>query len=415
MDRTILHCDCNSFFASVECMLNPQIKDFPVAVCGSEENRHGIVLAKNEKAKSYGIKTAETVWSAKKKCPSLVVVEPHYDEYVRISRQINEIYRRYTDLVEQFGIDEAWLDVTGSRKLFGDGEEIAQRLRNEIKNEIGITVSIGVSFNKVFAKIGSDYKKPDAVTVISKENFQSIVYPLPVDSLLYVGGKTYEALQTYDIRTVGQLAETDPKFLEYKFGKHGEMLARYARGEDDSPVASVYDKHDPKSISNGMTFKKDISSDDEIHLGLRFLCDEIGQRLRKNGKRCNGVCVTIKDTYLANISRQKQIYPPTDVSSELAEVAFRIVKGQWLTGKPIRMLTVAAINLMDSDEASAQMDFFEEEELKKHQKASSLETTLDKIKDKFGNSSISRASVIKNDIGITPPAKEKQEGENGES
>lgn len=410
MDRTILHCDCNSFFASVECMLNPSLKDKPVAVCGSEENRHGIVLAKNEIAKRYNIKTAETVWSAKKKCPSLITLEPHYDEYVRISGQINRIYRRYTDLVEQFGIDEAWLDVTGSKKLFGGGEEIAERLRKEIKEEIGITVSVGVSFNKIFAKIGSDYKKPDAVTVISRANFREIVYPLPVDSLLYVGGKTFEVLRACDIKTIGQLANTDPKFLEYKFGKHGEMLAKYARGEDYSAVASVYDKHDPKSISNGMTFKKDISSDDEIRMGLRFLCDEIGERLRKNGKRCNGVCVTIKDTYLSNISRQKQISPPTDISSEIFNVAFRIVKEQWLTGKPIRMLTVAAINLINASDASAQMDLFATDD-DKRRKASTLENTLDKIKGKFGKSSISRASIMQNDIGIsntTPRKTDKQ-------
>ncbi len=401
MDRVILHCDCNSFFASVECMLDPSLKKFPVAVCGSEEDRHGIVLAKNELAKQFGIQTAETVWSAKRKCPHLVVVEPHHSEYVRISGLVNKIYRRYTDLVEPFGIDEAWLDVTGSRKLFGSGEEIAERLRNEIKNEIGITVSVGVSFNKVFAKMGSDYKKPDAVTVISRENFREIVYPMSVDNLLYVGNKTAEALKALGIRTIGSLANTDLKFLVYKFGKQGEMLSSYARGEDDSPVASVYDKHDPKSISNGMTFKKDISTDDEIRLGLDFLCDEIGERLRRNGKKCSGVCVTMKDTYLVNISRQKQIYPPSNISSEIADLAFRIVKEQWLTGKPIRMLTVAAINLIGENDETSQIDLFAESLDEKRKKAASLETAIDKIKGRYGKGSISRAGYMKNDIGIS--------------
>ena len=407
MERVVLHCDCNSFFASVECMLDPSLKKFPVAVCGNEEERRGIVLAKNEAAKAYGIKTAETVWSAKRKCPQLVVVPPHYDEYVRVSGLVNKIYRRYTDLVEPFGIDEAWLDVTGSRKLFGSGEEIAERLRREIKDEIGITVSVGVSFNKVFAKLGSDYKKPDAVTVISRENFKEIVYPMSVDALLYVGSKTSDSLKSLGIKTIGNLANTDLKYLQYKFGKHGEMLFHYARGDDDSPVASVYDKHDPKSISNGMTFKKDISTDDEIKLGLDFLCDEIGERLRRNGKKCCGVCVTMKDTYLVNLSRQKQINPPTSISSEISALAFQIVKEQWLTGKPIRMLTVAAINLINEDEETTQIDLFADVNHEKRNKAVNLETAIDKIKDKFGKSSISRAGYIQNEIGIHSDEKRK--------
>ena len=213
--RVILHCDCNSFFASVETVLNPAYKGVPMAVCGSREDRHGIVLAKNEEAKKYGIVTAETIYSAQKKCPNLVIAEPHHDKYVEFSRRVGEIYAEYTDLIEPFGIDESWLDVTASYKLFGSGEEIAEKIRRRIKEEIGITVSIGVSFNKTFAKLGSDYKKPDAVTVINEENFRSIVYPLPVSDLLYVGKKTADQLFRLGIRTIGDLAATSEQLLEY--------------------------------------------------------------------------------------------------------------------------------------------------------------------------------------------------------
>ena len=218
MDRTILHCDCNSFFASVEAAINPELKTVPMAVCGSEENRHGIVLAKNELAKSYGIITTDTVYTARRKCPGLVIVKPHYEEYADYSRRINAIYREYTDIVEPFGIDESWLDVTSSTRLFGNGEQIAECIRQRIKKEIGVTVSIGVSFNKPFAKLGSDYKKPDAITVISRENFKTIVYPLPVGDLLFVGSKTASELNKIGVRTIGELAELEFEFLLSRFG-----------------------------------------------------------------------------------------------------------------------------------------------------------------------------------------------------
>ena len=212
-ERTILHCDCNSFFASVETALNPKLKNVPMAVAGDSETRHGIILAKNELAKKFGIVTAEPVMRARNKCPSLITVPPHHEVYSEYSKRVNAIYLEYTDLAEKFGIDETWLDVTGCKGLFGSGIEIAETLRQRVKNEIGITISIGVSFNKIFAKLGSDYKKPDAITVIPKENFKKIVFPLPVESLLFVGGKTVEALKKMYIKTIGDLARTDVRIL----------------------------------------------------------------------------------------------------------------------------------------------------------------------------------------------------------
>ncbi len=397
-ERIILHCDCNSFFASVETVLNPEYRDVPMAVCGSEEDRHGIVLAKNELAKKYGIVTAETVFSAKKKCPSLVIAEPHYNKYTEYSRRVNEIYSRYTDLIEPFGIDESWLDVTAS-KLFGRGLDIAEKIREDVKKEIGITVSIGVSFNKVFAKLGSDYKKPDAVTLISRENYKDIVYPLSVSELLFVGKKTAEQLKKMNITTIGELAAASPELLVMKFGKAGVMLSKYSRGEDESPVAGE-DINDAKSIGNGFTFKHDLVSPDECKIGIDYLAEEIGTKLRLRGLKCATVQLSIKDEYLRTIQRNAPQNPPSDISAEIAKTAFNILQNEWKTGKPIRMITVTATNLVKSNTISEQIDFFGESNSELREKNEKREVAVDEIRKKFGSDSIVKASVIDNDIGI---------------
>jgi len=396
-ERVILHCDCNSFFASVETALNPEYKNVPMAVCGSVDDRHGIVLAKNELAKKYDIKTAETVYSAKKKCPSLVIVKPHHEEYVKYSRLANQIYSKYTDMVEPFGIDESWLDVTASG-IFGTGEQIAEKIRCEIKCELGITVSIGVSFNKVFAKLGSDYKKPDAVTVISRENFKDIVYPLPVSDLLFVGRKTAEALKAMGIRTIGDLAESSPAMLEMRFGKAGAMLSKYARGEDDSPVNP--NEEDAKSVGNGFTFRHDLVGREECRVGIDFLSEEIGTRLRRRGMKCSTVQLSIKDEYLRTIQRQKPINPPSNISSEIADVAYRILCDEWSETKPIRMITVTAQNLVKAEAVAEQIDFFGASDEKKREKRGKRECAVDEIRKKYGTASIMRASIFGSDIGV---------------
>ena len=398
--RTILHVDCNSFFASVETVFAPHLATVPMAVAGDAEARHGIILAKNELAKQYGIVTAETVWSAKKKCPSLVLVPPRHEEYVKYSHMVRRIFARYTDLVEPFGIDEAWLDVTGSRALFGDGRTIAERIRREVKEEIGITVSVGVSFNKVFAKLGSDYKKPDAVTVIGREDVARIVYPLPVDSMIFVGKQTAKALASCNIRTIGELAVASPAFLQSKFGKAGEMLSRYARGEDDSPVASMYEKNEVKSISNGMTFKRDLTTLDEVRIGLGSLSEEVAYRLRRKKLKCSTVAVTVKDTYLKSYSRQKPVSPATDLAKEIAAAALSLIAADVSRDKPIRLLTVAATGLLRDDEAVEQIGFFDGERREKRERAEKLENTLDAIRDRFGSDSVQVGALLGNDIGI---------------
>ena len=398
-DRVILHCDCNSFFASVETALNPAYKGVPMAVCGSERDRHGIVLAKNELAKKYGIKTAETVWSARKKCPDLVVAEPHYEAYADFSCRANAIYARYTDMIEPFGIDESWLDVTSSQKLFGNGYEIAEQISRDIKNDLGITISVGVSFNKVFAKLGSDYKKPDAITVIDKSNMERIVYPLPVSSLLYVGARTASTLTAMGIRTIGDLARFSPDILARKLGKAGEMLHKYASGLDDSPVEG-HSNDDAKSISNGLTFRHDLVGYDECRLGISYLSDEIGTKLRSRGLKCCTVQITVKDEYLRSIQRQRQQSPPSDISEDIAKTAFSILKDEWSPGKPIRMLTVTAANLIKDDSYAPQISMFDSEVDASRDKRRKKENAVDKIRQKYGSGSIIKGAIIDTDLGI---------------
>ena len=398
MNRIILHCDCNSFYASVETVLNPAYKNVPMAVCGSEEDRHGIVLAKNELAKKYNIQTAETVYSAKKKCPGLVIAKPHHSEYIKYSRAVNAIYSRYTDMIEPFGIDESWLDVTKSTRLFGSGLEIAERIRNDVKKETGLTISIGVSFNKIFAKLGSDYKKPDAVTVIDESNFKSIVFPLPVSDLLYVGKKTAGILFSAGIKTIGQLAAADPETLDVLLGKMGDVLHKYANGLDSSPVSPS--EEDAKSISNGLTFKHNLVSRDQYRIGIEYLSEEIGEKLRKKHLLCGTVAITIKDENLNVIQRQRPQRPPTDITKEIANTAYNLLLDSWIDLKPIRMITVSATGFMRRESSSEQISFFDGNVNVKREKSEKRDNAVDKIRQKYGNASIINGAIIDSDIGI---------------
>lgn len=399
MERTILHCDCNSFFASVETALNPSYRGVPMAVCGSQEDRHGIVLAKNEEAKKFGIQTAETVFSAKRKCPSLVIAKPHYEEYERYSRMVNDIYNEYTDKVEQFGIDESWLDVTASKRIFGTGEEIAECIRRRVKEEIGITVSIGVSFNKVFAKLASDYKKPDAITVISKENFKQIVFPLPASDLLFVGRRTAEELGKIGIKTIGDLASTSRDMLRHKLGKMGDMLWVYANGLDASPVCSDK-KQDVKSISNGFTFKHDLITKEDCKIGIEYLCEEIASTLRRKKLKCNTVAISIKDTHLKTVQRQRPLDNASDINREISSLAYEILLDEWNDNIPIRMITVTVTGLVDSSSSFTQLDLFSDSCDLVRDKYKKKEETVDAIRKRFGSSSISSGAFYDTDIGI---------------
>ncbi|MBE6037495.1 MAG: DNA polymerase IV [Clostridiales bacterium] len=401
MDRTILHCDMNNFFASVELLSLPELRGKPVAVCGNPENRHGIVLAKSQEAKAMGVVTAETVWQAKKKCPGLILIPPHHKEYSRYSKMINEIYARFTDQVEPFSIDESWLDVTASRTLFGDGKTIADRIRKEVKEELGLTLSVGVSFNKIFAKMGSDYKKPDATTVITRENYKDLLWPLPAGDLFTLGKATAARMETIGIHTIGDLARTDRAVLASIFGKAGEQLYDYANGLEHSPVAHIDDHQMAKSVGNGVTFRRNLETGDDIRTAVTALSDTVAARLRKQQVKCGGVKVDIKDPYFKTITRQKQLDVPTNLAEEISHAALQILRESWQEGKPIRLLTITGINLCREDEAE-QMSLFAEKNARR-QRTEQAERAMDSIRQRFGNSSITFGRVLKNDLWIGRP------------
>lgn len=397
-DRVILHCDMNNFFASVELLDHPELKDKPVAVCGDPEHRHGIILAKNQAAKALGIVTAETLWSAKKKCPDLVLLKPHMSKYKQFFKEINKIYQRYTDMVEPFSIDESWLDVTGSQRLFGTGKEIADEIRETVKKELGLTLSAGVSFNKTFAKMGSEYKKPDATTVISRENFKELLWPMPAGEFFGVGRKTVPKLAQYGINTIGDIALADKNYLMGIFGKSGAQMWEHANGIDNSPVMKFDDYVPAKSIGNGVTFRRDISEKDDILVALKGLSDSVAKRLRKEGQKAWGVKVDIKDPYFKTISRQKKLKSPTWLSEDLAKASYEVICESWEKDAKIRMITITAINL--TNEVNEEQISIFSDNIEEKYKSEQVEFMLDEIRKKYGDDSIGFASVVKNDLGI---------------
>ena len=401
VEKVILHCDCNNFFASVEASMFPELNNYAFAVCGDPEYRHGIILAKNEKAKKYGVQTAEPIWKAKSKCKNLVLVKPHYEKYREYSKKIFEIYCRYTDLVEPFGMDECWLDVTGSQKLFGSGEKIANELREVIKREVGVTISVGVSFNKIFAKMGSDYKKPDAVTVITKDNFKSLLYPLPAGELFTVGKKASDKLKNVGINTIGDIAEIGEGILENLLGVQGKVIFQYANGYDYSKINHFQYRDAYKSIGNGMTFKTDLKTWADVRTCVFFLSDKVSARLRKHDVACAGLQVGIRDTSLKTIMRSCSLDSPTDLAYDLAEIALKLIEENVdVEENPIRALSITGTKLLDSYSLFSQVSFFDIEEHQKHEKEERLELARDKIRKKYGLEKLKRCSLMENNFGI---------------
>ena len=400
MDRWILHCDMNSFFASVELLAHPALWDQPVAVGGNPKDRRGIILAKNEAAKKYGIKTAETIWSAKQKCPQLILLPPHHEKYEEYCSRINSIYLRYTDLVEPFSIDESWLDVTGSLDHFKrSAVQLADEIRRVVKEETGLTLSAGVSFNKIFAKMGSEYKKPDATTLIDRSNYRDILWPMPVRELFFVGAVTAEKLRNMNILTIGDLAQSDPGFLTVSLGKHGSQLYAYANGLDDDPVARYQEHRAYKSVGNGITFKRNLVGRGDVRTAIKALSDRVAGRLRSHGLRCSGVKLDIKDPDFRVITRQLQLSHPTDLSSEIQHAAMELIEKNWRFEDPIRLLTVTAINLSD-EQTDEQLSFDTMKEPSEAQDRA-VEETLDSIRKKFGRYAVVSGGLLGNDLGIS--------------
>ncbi len=392
MARDILHCDLNNFFASVSLLSRPELKDRYVVIGGDEAARSGIVLAKNEKAKKMGVKTAEPLWQARAKCPDLVVLPSEFHLYSKYSKLTRAIYERYTDLVEPFSIDECWLDVTGSSMLFGSAEEIAKRINREVREELGITVSIGVSFNKVFAKLGSDMKKPDGITVITPENYKEKVWPLPVSDLLFIGRQTERKLASMGISTIGQLAMADIGILRHNFGKNAALMHIYANGADKSPVIRPEDFEEQKSISNTVTLPADIYDNEAARGIFVAIAENIGVQLRKASKVAKNIGIIVKDCDLAVFEHASAMQNFTQSTMTIADMAYALFCDYWKWEKPVRMLGIKAYNLYGECDFEAQIDFqgnvFSDE---KHKKA---DTGVDSIRDKFGAASVRRGSTL---------------------
>ena len=391
-DRTILHSDLNSFYASVEIRNDPALADQPVAVGGDEQARHGIVLAANQLAKRHGIRTAEALWSARRKCPELVIVRPHFDEYARFSQAVRQIYLDYTSQIEPMSLDEAFLDVTGSRSLFGDGETIAHTIRRRVKQELGLTVSVGVSFNKIFAKLGSDYKKPDAVTVFSRENYRALVWPQPAANLLYVGRATAKKLAGIGVHTIGDLAAADPAALHMLLGKMGPMLHAYANGWDRSPVAEYAALEEAKSIGNMVTAPRDICTPRDADLVLWPLCESVAHRLRRHGLCAGSLSLYIRDVELEVHTRQCQLAPPTWLARELMEHARALLARHYKWKLPIRTLGVSAGELIPADAVSLQLDL--DGTAEKRDKLERIERAMDGLKDRYGAAAVRRGTEL---------------------
>lgn len=391
-ERVILHCDLNNFFASVSLLFNPTLRSVPVAVCGDKEQRHGIVLAKNEAAKRCGVKTAEAIFEARAKCPELVILPPMMDKYKEYSEKAHRIYEEYTDMIEPFGIDECWLDVTGSRLLFGSGEEIADKIRREIKQKLGITVSIGVSFNKVFAKLGSDMKKPDGITVISRENFREKIWRLPISDLLFVGRKTTDRLRSCGICTIGDAAVCSDEMLERLLGKNGLELKLYALGEDNSPVSRQHEKATPKSIGRSVTRQQDFKTPDEIWGMFLSLAREISDSLREQGLYAGGVQVHIRNAALS-VKEFSRSYPDSVNGAKIiAERGMELLNEHFGFTEPLRSVGLRAINLRGYQTA-IQEDIFGDSE--KRETEEKIESSIYELRKKFGSTSITRAAEDK--------------------
>lgn len=391
MTRQILHCDLNNFYASVACRDDASLKGKAVAVGGSKEERHGIILAKNELAKSQGVSTGDAIWQAVQKCPSLVVVPPDFKRYTYFSEQVRKIYEQYTDLIEPFGIDECWLDVTGSRRLFGEADVIADRIRNEITARYGLTASVGVSFNKIFAKLGSDLKKPNATSIIPYENFKEIVWPLEANRLLGVGPSTEKKLRSLAIFTIGDLATADPSALKARLGKNGELLYRFANGEECSAVLRSDFKYRPQSIGRSTTCPKDLTTFEEVYRVFLGLAEEIARELRREDMEAHSIAVHLRDSKLQVKEFMSALPFPLQSAKPLADEGISLLKKNYDFTLPLRSVGIRAIKL-DDYSPEYQLSLFEDRT--KLIKQDVLERSVEKLRDKYGSKAVVRASLM---------------------
>ena len=407
MERIVIHSDLNNFYASVERKLNPELAGKPVAVCGDRELRHGVVLAKSEEAKKFGVKTGEPIWQAQRKCPNLITVPPHFDIYIKYSKEVRALYSRYTDLIENYGIDECWLDISSSTLLFPeykgekyivrDGEKfysdgflrhLGDTVRNAVKAELGVTVSCGVSFNKVFAKLGSDLKKPDGTSVISRANYRETVYGLPVEDLLYVGKATREKLYSMGLNTIGKLAAADDDVLIKTFGKVGQNLLRNARGQDEEPVRHMDDRREMKSIGNSSTYKEDITDLRTVKRNLYILSESVAARLRESGQGlADTVHLWVRDSNFFDFSVQTKVRH-TALCGEIARHAYELFVRNIRPPFKIRALGVTVSGF---DKGVSQITY--DEACGDYKRKEKLERCIDEIRKKHGYNKLQRGIV----------------------
>lgn len=390
MDRVILHSDLNCFYASVEMMLNPALRGKAVAVCGSTEDMHGIVLAKSELAKRSGVKTGMVNWEARQRCPGLIVVPPQYDQYLKYSALTRAIYARFTNLVEPFGMDECWLDITGLPRC-GNGVWVAEKIRQMVKEELGLTVSIGVSFNKIFAKLGSDMKKPDAITQITRDCYREKVWPLPVGELLYVGRATEAKLARYGIKTIGDLAACSPDFLQRLLGLNGLAILSYAQGTDTSRVMRQDFVSPVKSIGHGITCNADLENEEEAWKVMLELSQDIGHRLRVHNLVATGVQISVRSGDLSSRQYQCRMEHTSRSPMELAETARTLLRANYTWGCPIRAITVRAINLLPFGQPEQVSMFVDPVRLERRDR---LETAIEDLRRRFGKKAVFPATLM---------------------
>ena len=391
MERVILHCDANAFYASVECLYTPSIRHRPVAVCGSVEERHGIVLTKNQIAKQFGVQTGEAIWQARQKCPDLICVPPDYGLYIRFSKRMRRIYEEYSDRVESFGLDEAWIDLSNPGLTIRDGERIAHEIRLRVKRELGITVSVGVSFNKIFAKLGSDMKKPDAVTVIPADSFREKVWPLPVGDLLFVGPATRRKLADMNVRTIGDLARFDAECLRGRLGKPGLVLKAYAAGLDRSPVMPADARMAIQSVGNSATPPHDLQTPADARCLCYLLAESVAARLRQEGLRARCVSLSVRSAELVTRSCQQTLPRATNLTGEIAQAAVQLFDGRFAGGFPYRSAGLSC-SVLTPDDAPVQLDFLGDEA--RRIKTERLESAIDGLRRRFGHQIVRRAVVL---------------------
>ncbi|MCR5676048.1 MAG: DNA polymerase IV [Lachnospiraceae bacterium] len=390
MDRAILHSDMNCFYAAVEMLHHPEFAGRPLAVGGDPEARHGIVLTANYPAKKRGVKTGMVLWQARQICPELVIVAPRMDLYLRFSRLAHQIYAEYTDLQEPFGIDESWLDVSASASAVGDARHIAAEIRARVKKELGLTVSIGVSWNKIYAKFGSDYKKPDAITEITRENYRDIVWRAPVSDLLYVGRATAKKLRSLGLNTIGDVAVCEPRILTAHLGKIGLILRIFACGEDQTPVSAEGSASPIKSIGNSTTTPRDLVSTDDVRMVVCLLAESVAARLRENHFVGRNIGISVRDNELFSFGRQQQIEVPTNISDEIAEHAMRIFLRHYRWEKPIRSVGVRVADLVP-DAYCYQTSLFLDERMR--EKQLKMDMAVDAMRRRFGHDAVLRGRL----------------------